>query len=187
MEDPPDGSESSTWLLRRVDRRQVYGRLLARSCLRDSNSPSFVDWRSECRAKLSAPSNSPVPSTCFRLGWGADRCRSQLYAEASCSPRTARGARAASSSTTSSVRRLPPPSHRGGRSRKPVRWVDHLEGEVMELGPASTGTRCPAVAGRPVGGYLADEDGRDSPIPEALTESRGLRGCQIVRRLAVDL
>jgi hypothetical protein len=39
MEDPPGWSEGSTWLLRRVDRRQVYGRLLARSCLTDSNSP----------------------------------------------------------------------------------------------------------------------------------------------------
>jgi hypothetical protein len=49
-----------------------------------------------------------------------------------------------------------------------VRWVDHLEGEVMELGPASTGTRCPAAAGRPAGGYLADEHGRDSLQPYAI-------------------
>jgi len=70
MEDLPDRLEGSTWLLRRVDWRQVYGRLLARSYSRDSNSPRFVDWQSECRAKPSAPSNSPVPSTCFpaRLG-----------------------------------------------------------------------------------------------------------------------
>jgi hypothetical protein len=25
MEDPPDGPQGSTWLLRRIDRRQVYG------------------------------------------------------------------------------------------------------------------------------------------------------------------
>jgi hypothetical protein len=70
-----------------------------------------------------------------------------------------------------SVRRLPPSSHRGTRSRKPMRWVDHLEGEVMELGPACTGTWCPAAAGRPVGGYLADGHGRDSPHPCAIDGS----------------
>jgi hypothetical protein len=90
---------------------------------------------------------------------------------ANCLPRTARGCPAASSSTTSSVRRVPPPSQWGACSRKLVRWVDHLEGEVMDSAPASTGTWCPAAARRPVGGYLADELGRDAPHPCAIDGS----------------
>ena len=44
MEDPPDGSEGSTWLLRRVDWRQVYGRLLARSCSGTRKVLDGDDW-----------------------------------------------------------------------------------------------------------------------------------------------
>jgi transcriptional regulator with XRE-family HTH domain len=55
----------------------------------------------------------------------------------------------------------------------------------MELDPASTGTWCPAAAGRPVGGYLADEHGRNSPHPCAI-EAAGVSLRQLARYEAGD-